>query len=61
MRRVTLTGFHAGRTLDNELGAQETVGPVTLDRLAGCRIRWNEIKEAVDRLVDYAPRPVVLS
>ena len=41
----------SGRTLDNELGAQKTVGSATLDRLAE-RIGWDQIKEAVDRLVD---------
>lgn len=39
------------QTLDNELGAQKTVGPATLDRLAE-RIGWGQIKEAVDRLID---------
>ena len=39
------------QTLDDELGAQKTVGPRTLDRL-GQRIGWDQIKEAVDRLVD---------
>ena len=40
----------AGRTLDDRLGAQKTVRPSTLDRLAE-RVEWDQIKEAVDRLI----------
>ena len=39
------------QTLDDELGAQKTVGPATLDRFVE-RVGWHQIKEAVDRLVD---------
>lgn len=39
----------AGQTLDEELGAQKSVGTATLDRLTN-RIRWKEIKPAVDAL-----------
>ena len=41
----------SAQTLDDELGTQKTVGPATLDRLVG-RVGWDQIKEAVDRLVD---------
>lgn len=40
----------AGRTLDDRLGAQKTVRPSTLCRLAEC-IEWDRIKEEVDRLI----------
>lgn len=40
-----------GRTLDDELGAQKSVRPTTLDRLAD-RIRWDQIKAAVDDLIE---------
>ncbi len=38
------------RNLDDELGAQKSARPATLDRLAE-RIAWDQIKEAVDRLI----------
>ncbi|MCY4175366.1 MAG: hypothetical protein OXD37_03390 [Acidimicrobiaceae bacterium] len=37
--------------LDNKFGTQKTVRPATLDRLAR-RVEWDQIKEAVDRLID---------
>ncbi|MDE0492513.1 MAG: hypothetical protein OXH54_01120 [Acidimicrobiaceae bacterium] len=39
------------QTLDDQLGAQKTVRPTTLKRLAR-RIEWSQIKAAVDRLID---------
>ena len=39
------------QVLDDKLGAQKTVRPTTLDRLAK-RIEWSQIKAAVDRLID---------
>ena len=39
------------QTLDDQLGAQKTVRPTTLTRLAR-RIEWNQIKARVDRLID---------
>ena len=41
----------SGRALDARLGAQQTVGLATLDQLTD-PIRWDQIKEAVDRLID---------
>lgn len=41
----------SGRALDVRLGEQKTVGLATLDRLTN-HIRWDQIKEAVDRLID---------
>lgn len=41
----------SGRVLDARLGTQKTVGRATLDGLSD-RIRWDQIKEAVDRLID---------
>ena len=40
----------AGRTLDDKLGAQKTVRPSTLDRLAE-RIEWDRIRGEVVRLI----------
>ena len=46
----------SGRALDARLGAQQTVGLATLDQLTEDQltdpIRWDQIKEAVDRLID---------
>ena len=52
---VTVPGPPA-QVLDDKLGAQKTVRPTTLDRLAkridAKRIEWSQIKTAVDRLID---------
>ena len=41
------------QVLDDELGAQQTVRPTTLDGLAErLKSGWSEIKPAVDRLID---------
>ena len=39
------------RTLDNELGLQKSVGPTTLDGLAGS-VGWSEVRTEVDRCLD---------
>ena len=48
------------QVLDDELGAQQSVRPTTLDglaeRIGSGRLGWGEIKEAVDRLIDSRRR-----
>ena len=40
----------SGRTLDEQLGRQQTVGIATLNRLAD-PIRWTDIKPSVDAII----------
>ena len=44
------------QVLDDQLGAQQTARPTTLDdlakRIGSGRIEWSLIKPAVDRLID---------